>query len=283
MRADAWGPTPSFAQGRFENATYGMDLGFRLGFLYFRAPHYWEMRWQYTRMTNRGTDHSSKPSGAQQFLTGTWPQIMNQPLAAVKSSIHLNYNVFDWLVDRVFFPNPHLRLRVLGGSCVVWMDQDWKVRYSDSTPNTTTIRNRWHFVGAGLKSGSIFDWYWTGDLYMTAAGSFGVLVGSYSNHAKQTTSFQPTINDNPNVPLRNLSYHDTRAAVTLQMLLGPSYQKNFTKNRVEMFAGFEVTTWYNLHEVYRSTAGAPQEAKETWINSSILALYGLTTRVTVDF
>lgn len=283
MRSDAWGPTNSYAQGRFEKATYGFDPGFRLGFLYFRAPHYWEVRWQYTRMTNRGTNHSSKPTPGNQFLTGTWPQITNQPLAGIKSEIHLNYNVFDWLITRVFFPNPHLRLRVLGGACTVWMDQDWKVRYSDSTPNTTTIRNKWHFVGAGLKSGSMADWYWTGDLYMTAAGYFGVLVGNYSNHARQTTTFQPTVNDDTSVPVRNASFHDTRPTVLMQMMLGPSYQKNFPCNRIEIFAGFEMTSWFNLQEIYRSTSGSPQDAKETWINSSLMALYGLSTRLTVDF
>jgi len=283
MRHDAWGPTASFAQGRYEKATYGMDPGFRLGVLYFRAPHYWEVRWQYTRMTNRGTNHSSKPTPPQQFLTGTWPHITNQPLAGAKSIIHLNYNIFDWFVARVFFPNPHLRFRIMGGTCLAWMDQDWKVRYTDSTPNSTTIRNKWHFVGAGLKSGSMVDWYWTGDLYMTAAGYFGVLMGNYSNHTRQTTTFQPTGNDNTAVPVRDTSFHDTRPTITLQMLLGPSYQKNFCNNRIEIFAGFEVTTWYNLQEIYRSTSGDPQDAKETWINSSLLALYGLTTRLTVDF
>ena len=283
MRSSAWGPSPSYAQGRFENAQYGMAPGFRLGFLFFRAPHYWEIRWQYTRMTNRGKDHSSKPTPNDQFLTGTWPQISNQPLSGIQSHIHLNYNMFDWFVIRVFFPNPHLRLRILGGACAAWMDQDWKLRYYDSTPNTTTIRNKWHFVGAGLKSGSMVDWYWTGDLYMTTAGYFGILLGSYSNHSRQTTTFQPTANDNTSVPIRNNGYLDTRPTVTMQMLLGPSYQKNFPCNRIEFFAGFEVTSWFNLQEIYRSTSGSPQNAKETWINSSMMALYGLSTRLTVDF
>lgn len=283
MRHDAWGPTPSYAQGRYENATYNMDPGFRVGLLFFRALHYWEVKWQYTRMTNRGENRSSKPSTDQKFLTGTWPQITDQPLSGAHSRIHLNYNVFDWLIDRVFIPNPHLRLRVIGGAIAAWMDQDWKVRYNDSTPSYTTIRNKWHFVGAGLKTGTMFDWYWTGDLYMTAQGFVGLLMGKYSNHSKQTTTFQPLAGDNTSIPIRDTSYHDVRPAVTAQMLLGPSYQKNFCKNRLEIFAGFEMNMWFNLQEVYRSTSGTAFQAKETWINSSLLALYGLTTRVTVDF
>ncbi len=283
MRNDAWGPSPSFAQGKYETATYGLDPGFRLGLLFFRAPHYWEVRWQYTRMTSSGENHSNKPEPANQFLTGTWPQISDQPLAEAKSRIHLNYNVFDWLIDRVFFPNPHLRLRFVGGSLVTWMNQDWKVRYRDVVSNTTTTRNKWKYVGAGLKSGTIVDWYWTGDLYMTASGFFGVTMGSYSNHSRQTTTFQPTPDDNPAVPVRNASYSDVRPAAVIQILLGPSWQKNYTCTRIELFAGFELTSWFNLQEIFRSSSGAPADAKETWINSSMLSLYGLTTRLSIDF
>lgn len=283
MRHDAWGPTPSFAQGSFENATYGVDPGFRIGLHYFRAPHYWEVKWQYTRMTSRGENDVKKPEAATEFLTGTWPQISTSPLTRAKSNIHFNYNVIDMIIDRVFFPNPHLRLRVLGGGVVAWMNQDWNVHYFDSIANTTHIRNRWSYAGGGLKIGTLVDWYWTWDLYMTALASFGVLIGGYSNHAKQTTTFQPDPADNTAVPIRNTSYNDVRPTFTAQMLLGPSWQKNFSCNRVEVFAGFEMNTWLNLQEVYRSTSGDPSAAKETWINSSMLAFYGLTTRVTVDF
>ncbi len=283
MKRDAWGPTPTFAQGHFKNATYGMDPGFRLGFLFFRAPHYWEVRWQYTRMTSRGKNSASKPAEPQQFLTGTFPHILTNPLTGAHSRIHLNYNVFDWLVDRVFFPNPHLRLRVVGGATVAWLDQDWKVIYNDASPFFTTIRNRWDFVGAGLKTGTMFDWYWTWDLYMTAQGFLGVLMGSYSNRAEEMTTFQPTNADNPTVPVRDAHYKDARPAMTAQMMVGPSYQKNFCSNRLEIFAGFEMNVWFNLQEVYRSTQAAAQFAKETWMSSGMLALYGLTTRITLDF
>lgn len=283
MRSAAWGEDPSFAQGNYENATYNLDPGFRIGFLYFRAPHYWESRWQYTRMTCRGENSVSKPTPSEKFLTGTWPQITTNPLTGAHSSIHFNYNVFDWLVSRVFFPNPHLRLRLLGGSTAAWMDQDWRIRYTDSVPNVTMIHNHWHFVGAGLKAGTSLDWYWTGDLYLSCLGSFGALIGSYSNLSYQTTTFQPSGGDNPAIPIRNALYKDVRPAVTGQMFFGPSYQKNFKHNRIEIFAGYEMNVWMNVQEVYRSTSGTPSQDKQTWIASSMLALYGLTTRLSVDF
>lgn len=283
MRQDAWGPTPSFAQGRFKNASYGVDPGFRIGFLFFRAPNFWEIRWQYTRMTSRGEDHAEKPDAPNQFLTGTFPHIFTNPLTGAHSRIHFNYNVFDWYVDRVFFPNPHLRLRVIGGATLAWMNQDWKVVYNDSKPDFTTIRNCWNFTGAGFKTGTMFDWYWTGNLYMTAKAFFGLLLGSYSNRAEQKTTFQRALGDNPAIPLRNTHYGDARPTMTGQIIFGPSYQKNFCSTRLELFAGFEMNMWLNLQEVYRSTQASAEVAKETWVNNSMLSLYGLTARISLDF
>ena len=118
---------------------------------------------------------------------------------------------------------------------------------------------------------------------MTAHGSLSLLIGSYSNHAKQTTTFQPTALDNPSVPVRDTSYHDVRPALTAQMMLGPSWQKNYAHSRFELFAGFEMNAWLNLQEIYRSTSSTSWGAKETWMSTSVLALYGLTTRLTYDF
>jgi hypothetical protein len=283
MRHAAWGPTPSYAQGRCESADYNMDPGFRLSLLYFRAPHYWEVQWQYTRMTNEGYRHADKPAVSNKYLTGTWPQTSPSALTEATSHIHLNYNVFDWLVDRVFFPNGHLRLRVLGGGFATCMDQDWKVRYSDFSSNSTTIRNKWHFVGGGLKTGAMFDWYWTGELYFTALWTMGGLMGSYSNHAKQTTTYQTTPEDNSAIPIRDFSLKDTRPVFTSQMLLGPSWQRNYPRTRIEVFTGFEMNVWFNLQEIYRSTAAISYAAKETWLSRGLLSLYGLTTRLSVDF
>lgn len=283
MRHAAWGPTPSYASGRFETAGYDLDPGFRVGLHYFRAPHFWEVKWQYTRLTCSGDDKTNKPSADQKFINGTWPQILTAPLAGARSHIHLNYNVFDMLVSRVFFPNPHLRFRIIGGATMAWMSQDWKIRYFDSTPNSTVIRNKWDYIGGGLKTGSTVDWYWTGELYMTGLASFSVLMGSYSNDSKQTVTTGIVPSDNPNVPVRDASYGDIRPTFSAQMLLGPSWQRNYKNNRVELFAGFEMNAWFNLQEIYRSSANVAAGAKETFINTGILALYGITTRLTVDF
>lgn len=282
MSSDGWGPDECFAQGHFKNATYNIDPGFRVALTFFRAPKYWEFWTQYTRLTSTGKNHASKPTPAGNFLTGTWPQIFTNPMASAKSYLHFNYNLADLLITRVFFPNPHLRLRIVGGGVGSWMDQFWKVVYADSGSFKTKIANRWSFAGGGLRVGTMFDWYWFSNIYMTGGTSFACLLGSYHNSARQTTNFQPE-GHNASLPLRNAHFSDVRPAFQGVFYLGPSYQKNLSQYRLEVFAGYELSAWMNLQEIFRSTSGAPRDAKETWINTGMLALQGLTARVTVDF
>ncbi|MBI3508613.1 MAG: hypothetical protein HY069_03120 [Chlamydiia bacterium] len=283
MNHTAWGPalTNNYAQGKLWPQTWSGEPGFRLTLSFFRAPKMWEIMASYTRMTGRGSSHISKPTPSQNYLTGTWPQII-PVLSSAKSRIHLNYNLFDLQVDRFFNPNPHMRLRLMAIGSLAWMDQNWVFEYFDAQSDRTKTQNRWEYTAGGLKTGFMVDWFWCYDVYMTLKGIAGGYLGMYSNRAYQNTTY-PTVNATPGVPFRNASYSDVRAAFNFQISVGPSWQRSTANNRFEVFAGYELNGWLNLHEVYRSTAGAASDAKETLINSSMLALQGLTTRFTVDF
>lgn len=284
MENGAWSSTSSsYAQGEYQSARYDWEPGFRVGISYFRAPRYWEVKGQYTRLQSRGKNSSGKPGDASVYLTGTWPQITTNPLVGAKSHIHMNYNVFDLLVDRYFNPNPHLRLRLIGGTTIAWIDQNWTIDYFDASCQGTTIRNKWRFIGAGLKTGTMVDWYWGRNIYVTGSSVFGALMGGYWNKSLQTVSFQPTANDNPATPIRNTKFFDPHPAFTIQAMFGPSWQQNFDSCRVEAFAGYELNVWLNLQQIYRSTSSLPSAAKETWINTSALAAQGLTVRLTIDY
>jgi len=283
MTQTGWGPTQCFAQGDYKNATFNGDPGFRIALSYFRAPKYWEFWGQYTRLTSTGENHASKPSPSSEFLTGTWPQIFTNPMASASSFLHVNYNLADVFFTRVFFPNPHLRLRVLGGGTVAWMSQFWKILYADSGSFHTKIANRWSYTAGGLRLGTLFDWYWFTNIYMTGGATFATLLGSYHNSSKQTTNFQPSGAFNTSLPLRDTSFKDVRPSYQCQFFLGPSYQQGFTNSRFEIFVGYELSVWQNLQEIFRSTHSTPSDAKETWINTSMIAFQGLTARATVDF
>lgn len=270
-------PGTSWASGEVKNAEYNMDPGFRVSVGFYNAPKYWEVRGQYTRITNRGFESANKPIPANEFLDGTFPQVFTDNMTGAHSTIHLNYNVFDLLADRVFDTNPHLRLRFMGGPTAAWMNQDWRVQYHDGSGNSTTIRNQWHYIGGGLRAGIQSDWFWGNNMFVTGLVTTAALVGQYKNEAKQTAT---TVSS---WPVRDEKFEDVRPTFTAQVLIGPSWQKNYPRNRVELFLGYEMTAWLNLQEIRRSSSGVANAEKETWITSGMLALYGLTFRATLDF
>jgi len=283
MRSGAWGPTPSYAQGRMESACYDFDPGFRVTAGYYNAPKFWEIFGRFTWLHVDGDDSTSRPSDSTRFLTGTWPQIFTTPVQKATSTIDLHYTVYELLAARVFHPNPHLRLRLMGGLTAPVMDQDWKIRYFDATDQLTYIKNTWDYWGVGPRIGIGMDWYWFKHIYVTARTSFAAVVGRYKNSSFQDTSANPSGNDNVAVPVRDMTFRDTRSSINFSFVLGPSFQYAFCSSRWELFAGYEFTNWLNVQEVYRSTASAADQAKETWLNRGLLTLHGLTVRLTADF
>lgn len=266
----------SYAQGKLEKASYDGEPGFRIALSYFRAPKYWEIWGEYTRLTARGSDHTDASSDPTLFLNSTWPDIITRPITSARSGLHFNYNVADLLVDRFFNPNPHLRLRLLGGATVAWMNQDFYISYTNALSEMNKVHAAWKFIGGGLRLGTTIDWFCGYDIYLTARATAVTLLGSYHNEARQVVSTTAQ-------PVRDMHFSDVRPALGVQGMFGPSWQHSFCASRMELFVGYEINTWLNLQEIYRSTGSTASAAKETWINSSALALQGLTTRLTWDF
>lgn len=283
MKQPSWGPDNVYANGSYKKASYDWDPGFRVGIGYYNAPKYWEVKGEYARMVIDGSDSVNAPSEANRFLTGTFPQIISAPLTSANSHIKMKYNLADLVVDRIFIPNPHLRIKVAGGLTFAHIKQNWVVNYFNSQSQNTKTRNRWKFWGPGFRLGILFDWFWGKDFYLTGRSTFAFLVGRYKNLSWAKTNYEPSASYNSDIAFKDAEYKHNKPAFTGQFLLGPSWQKSFTCARVEIFAGYEFTGWFNLHEIYRSSSGIANIEKETFINRELLAMHGLTTRLTVDF
>jgi hypothetical protein len=128
------------------------------------------------------------------------------------------------------------------------------------------------------------DWFLgKGGLFLTAFVSGAIYAGDYHNVSKQKSTDSQGGAFNPSLPLRNTHYQDTRLIPHLQAAVGPSWQQGFGKYRSELFVGYELNLWANLHEVFRTSAAAPTGAKQTFINNSVMGIQGLTVRWNFDF
>ncbi len=283
MKKPAWG-TPTDAVGHYKRAEFNWDPGVRFNFGYFNAPHYWDAQVQYTYFYSAGNETAKAPHESTLFLNGTWPQpdpTGATPLAQAKSEVSLMMNLIDLIMTRRFHPNPHLRIRVHGGPTIAWISQKWEINYLDTAGNKSHLHNKWHFVGAGMELGGIFDWFMgKGGYYLTAGGSLAFLGGDYHNVSKQNSTVTGVL------PLRNAHYQDTRLVPHFQIYGGPSWQQSFKKIRTEIFIGYEFNIWGNLHEVIRTafdTGTSPTAPKLTSLDSGWVGLQGITFRWNLDF
>ncbi|MEI6242332.1 MAG: Lpg1974 family pore-forming outer membrane protein [Chlamydiota bacterium] len=265
------------ARGHAEKATFHWDPGFRVALGYFNAPKYWEVFGQFTWMRNKGSDHANKPSPLTVYLNATWPTGLLHALSSASSHIHLSYNIADLLASRVFIPNPHLRLRLVGGLTGGWINQHWNIHYTDVSEHISKLSNKWKFWGGGFRLGLNLDWYLGADFYLTGKSSVATLIGKYRNESTSYTT------ESPAGELGNSHFDDWRGVVNLQFLLGPSWQMPLSFGRIEIFAGYELGNWFNLQEFNRSFLGSVSTDIETIKSTHLLTLHGLNVRLTLNF
>lgn len=260
-------PSQTFTPtGRYERTKYDWTPGFRVTMGFFHAPHYWNACAQYTFFSSYGSNHCKK-----QFLIPTWPSLSSNVQKA-KSSVRLQENLVNVIVSRVFFPNPHLRLKILGGLTGGAFENRWHITYKDPI-NTNKIKTKWTMWGLGPRIGVHFDWYWFCHIYFTGKATFGGILGGYHNRSNQKNCCPSTSS--------HICYRDYRFSPNIQYFLGYSWQYCFQDKRIELVIGYEFNDWVNMQEIYYFAVSSLTNI--TKIEKSPLMIHGGSFRLTLDF
>lgn len=265
----------TFAIGHYQEAKYKWEPGFRVAIGYYNYPRFWEVAAQYTWFYDKGHHHVQAPDVAGEFLNPTWNTVTAPPFQRASSLIDLHYHLGDLIVARIFDTNPHMRLKLLGAITSGYISQSWKMRFSDFNGSFDRIKSRWHYIATGLRMGVSIDWFWGYQFYFTGKATIATLVGSYKNKTIDRLQSGVIVGD--------ATYKDTRVAFHSQILLGPSWQRPCECWTMEFFAGYELNSWLNLHETFRSQLSAQNAQKETRHASGFLGMQGLTARLTIGF
>ena len=268
----------NFGIGKYQTVDYDWRPGFRVALAWYRCPRYWELTGEYTWLYNKGSGSTSnKDLNADRNVIPTTEILAREPFLSADAEIETHYQVADLYVARIFDPNPHLRMRLIGGLTLAHIDQTMEAQYCSSFQNEfDKVEDDWRFFGGGLRLGLRADWYWGNEFYFTGKGTFGTLIGTYKNEAEQKTQ--------ANVLIRDTVYEDHRFAFHSQLMVGPSWQRPCDCWSIEVFAGYEFNQWFNIQERYRTGMIAdPDEARETSLSRGIYGLHGLTLRCTVGF
>ncbi len=256
--------------GNYKTADYSFRPGFRVGLAYFRCPRYWEVYGEYTWLKDEGKDSTSgfvRPTRFLSYATSS---------TNARSKIELDYQVGDLWANRVFDPNPHLRVRLIGGMTIANIEQDWKIRYTSTEGFTEQVREDWCFFGGGIRAGLRADWFWGCQFYLTGKTTFATMIGTWEHkeHQKDLAS---------GMVFANTKYDDHRFAGHAQFLLGPSWQIPCDCWSFELLAAYEFNLWLNLHERIRVFPFNPAAPTETLYANGMLGLHGLTLRLNIGF
>lgn len=264
--------TAPLATGKYEIADYDWRPGFRAALCYYRCPKYWELTAEYTWLFDSGSDHVDQFLRPTKFITNT-----NADFLSARSTIDLHYHIGDLYVARVFDPNPHLRIRLLGGLTTGYIEQSWKICYKNILEEEEKLKEKWHFFGGGIRLGVRGDWFWGCQFYLTGKTTFATLIGSYT--------FEDIQKDvETNTFLANAKYEDHRFSMHTQFLLGPSWQIPCECWSFELFAGYELNIWFNIHEWIRlSHTDIPTDSTETFYANGLFGVQGLTLRLNIGF
>lgn len=268
--------SPTFAIGDYKSATFDWRPGFRLAAYWYNRPHYWEIKGEYTWFSCAGSNQVHSPSNPAEFLNPTWDTGRKGPYSEAESHIHLNYQLGNFEVARVFDPNPHLRMRLLGGLTTGFLEQTWHLEYTNFIPEVSKIENKWRYWGGGIRLGVTADWFWGNQIYLTGKTTLAPLLGRYKNHVHNTAEASGIV-------LQDSTFEDTRFAFHSQFLLGPSWQVPSDCWSFELFAGYEFNIWFNLHETIRTSRGPDSSPIVSLISPALLGFHGLTLRLTFGF
>ena len=279
--------TNASAIGKYQFARYDWDPAFRVALGYRFRPEFWEVEANYTYFHNEGHDSASGPSTlTSPLLVSTFVQPFSSNGTSAnfkaKSSIDLNYHLLNvFVAKRIQYEN-HLIFKIFAGPSGAWIDQDWTAKYF-SANNNETVTVDWDYNAGGMRAGLYADFYMGYGFGLLSQLTFAGYVGSYEN--KQTIK-QHFNNSNTNVVIQDSKLDKARFAWNVQFQIGPVWAKAFDTWGFSLFAGYEISPWFNLHMVNRAEASGlntGSDGRESHISNGIVTPQGLTMNATVWF
>ncbi len=278
--------------GNYHSASFDWSSGVRAAIAYTFERDAWNLLGQYTFYSTRGSDKISRPSDPTLYLEPTNRDVSasSDGVEEMKSSTDFLYQVTDALLCRRFLPGCQIIFNFFTGATGAWIQEKWKVVGTDmanANPNVTTVtKNRWSFGGGGIRAGLAADWHLGKGFSLFNKGSIATLVGSYENSRKTFLIISPPQGFTTLTPnIRNSSEEETWVVPSSQLELGINWKHRFCSWSMMLQAGFEVNTWYDLHQFHQDpqTLTGPNNDRLDYRNASPVSLWGANIKANFSF
>ncbi len=256
--------------------------GFRVSVGYTFAPDQWQFEVQYGNYDPWQREDHMRHEG--RHFQGIFPQFPLTNIERATSYLSLRTHFADFYLKRMFETTPYLHLTLINAMSAVWFRQRWEVNYYDSlakSANSLNIKNDWNFKGGGPKIGLDMDWLMKWGLGLHARVCGCALFGNHDNRFN--------IRSHPFGGAMGYIVHahndDFRVVTQLQFLLGPSWKYEFQKWKLFLFVGYELNSFFCIHEVDRQFVFDPNDPQTPTSNffPGHLHMQGLSTTLSVAF
>lgn len=224
-------------QSTYKTFRFDWEPGFRLGAEWTLCD--WENAFTYTYFRSQANDHALGPVTAG-FLGARLSLL--EPFSKGSASLHLNYNIFDWITACPFQVGC-LTLRPLIGLKGGWINQSihshWR---TDILLAQEILHNR--FWGIGPKGGASLQF----DL-----GNHLNLQGSFeANYLWGHWAIRDNYLDNLGTRIQVKTTDRVFGSLVLRANLGFSYEwNNFT-----LQLSYEIEDWWNQFQIYSNISGS---------------------------
>jgi len=282
-------PTPPSGQnigqsGDLEKSKFDWDPGVRASLAYRFCPSFWETELEYAYININGSNAFNAPSDLTRNLTSTYLKGGQFVISRAPSHLDLTHQTAHLALARRFLFEDHLILRLSMAFTGTWIDQEWEFQYQGTGGIKVKHDHDWSFKGGGMRLGFDTDWYIGKGFSLFGKVSGASYIGFYKNEIKAHTNNANTIFLEP-YDIQDTTYSDQRLVNNLQFLMGPRYGQQVSWWGFEIFAGYELNTWFNLQEQSQSAieVNSPLITRPTILSRGILGYQGFTGQLKFTF
>jgi len=242
--------------------------GFRVKGGYRFERDLWELAGVYTFYFTDGNDQTADKSELAaplgDFIEPLFGVDVGSEGVNIKAKLNFWYHVGDIELAREFVATPYISIRFAVGSTIAFIEQKINFSYFGNyffgtfrLKETQEFENlyKWTFKGGGVKLSTRSRWDLGRGFSLLFGGGYSSLYGNFKNIIKATV--QPTAQANPAVlpssgTISDVTINNGKVAFATQLDGGVSWNQGFSNFNLELFAKYELNTWFNITDQYRA-------------------------------
>lgn len=280
------------------------EPGFRAGIGYrFVDFDDWDLNFVWTHYHGRSEHQSIEANNLDNdFLRQGWITFLGPQATFAKGHWNVKLNTIDLDSGRLYEITDNIALRPHFGARGAWIDLRAKANYEGAWfideavfTKKTSMRGQSEYSSGGIRAGSNFCWNFTPHWGLLGDLSASLLYGEFK--VKQKFSGADP-GDGPTLDtfIENFTEKMMRVRCNVELFVGLKWWISFNHDswRASLFAGYELSEWFQLNELFRvirTIDNIPLTGGETGLNANFntqhlhsdIGFQGLTLKLLFEF